>query len=155
MGKTLTQLFISPERWYRLEYPRVWEVEVVDGIPAFFEPFQGKGALQIFCTNLTGKANEKILKEFPFLSGKSIVDKMRIFLHMQGADPKEGALKEYAKGKMSFVPYEYRSEGRFYMSVLMQNDPILLLALYNSEGDPEAEEANIIGEIIQSIEIPA
>ena len=155
MGKTLTQTFESPERWYRLEYPRIWEMEIVDQIPAFFDPFEGKGALQVFCANLAGDQNKKVLKEFPFLGGNSLVDKMRIFLHMQGADPKDEELKVYPKSGISFVPYEYYNEGRFYMCVLMEKDEILLLALYNSEGSPEAEEARIIGEIIQSIEIPA
>lgn len=155
MEKRLTQLFISPERWYRLEYPRIWEVEVVDNIPAFFDPFAGKGALQIFCTNLAGKSDEKLLEEHPFLGGKTLKDKMQIFLHIQGAKPSEGSLQEYKKGKTSFIPFEFKREDRFYMSVLMQHETILLLALYNSEGDPAAEEAKIIGEIIQSIEIPA
>ena len=84
MEKTLTQPFISPNEWFKLEYPRMWEMEVVDNIPAFFDPLFGKGALQVFSVKLgdLDKLTEEIT-EFPFLLGETLPKKMKIFLEKQ------------------------------------------------------------------------
>ena len=40
------QPYRSPNGWYMLAYPEHWEVEVIEEIPAFFDP-DGAGALQV------------------------------------------------------------------------------------------------------------
>ena len=74
------QSFTSPDQWFSLQYPCMWEVEVVDGIPAFFDPLQGRGVLQILSVKLGSPDTiDEKLSEFPFLKGSSLHEKMRIF----------------------------------------------------------------------------
>jgi hypothetical protein len=150
----LKQIFYSPDKSYQLEYPRVWEMEMNNSIPAFFEPFNGKGALQILSLNADDfLSNPDLVRVYPYMAGKTIEDKMIIFLHMQDIEPKDGDLAKYTKKNMIYVPYEYSREDRFYMSVMMQRSSRFLLVIYNSSPAPDEEEAKIIGEIISSIEI--
>jgi len=154
LEKALTQTFTSSEGWYTLEYPRVWEVEVIENIPSFFDPFFGNGAVQIFCAK-TGALppDAKIRDDYPFLSGKTLTDKMNLFLFSQQINVTNVEFKTYIQNDVSYIPFEYEQEGRFFMVVLMEKKDIVLLALYNSNQTPSSEEAEIIGNIIQSIEI--
>ena len=132
LEKTLTQTFYSENGWYSLEYPRIWEMQVVENIPSFFDPFVGKGALQVFSVNCAGKPNPELIQSYPFLNGKSIEDKMIIFLHSQEVDIKSAELSIVTKGNMKLIPYEFSSDGRFFMAVMMEENDILLLLINNS-----------------------
>ncbi len=149
----LTQTFTSPENWYTLEYPRVWEMEVVDNIPAFYDPFSGKGALQILSVKISGESTEQLIQAHPFLGGNNLHEKMKIFLHMNGAPISADELTEVHQNGVDFIPCEYMIDSRFYMCVMIQKNEIFLLCLYNSDGIPDDEEAKIIGNIIQSVQI--
>ena len=148
------QTFVSPKKLFSLDYPRIWEMEVVENIPAFFNPIEGQGALQIFSIRLDQKTKiPKELKHFNFLNAKNLLDKMIFFLNNQNIKISEKELKIYTKKKMSFIPYEYSLEKRFYMVCMLQEKNILLLSIYNCSGIPDKKEATIIGQIMSSVQI--
>lgn len=154
----LTQKYFSNDHLFSLHYPRTWDMEVYDEIPAFFDPMSGNGALQVFAIDVLKLENdhenlEEVYKAYPYLSGTKITDKMLIFLHMQGVRVDSKDLSVYTDKGTDFIPFEYTVQGRFYMSVMMEKENILLLAIYNSANQPDNAEAAAIGEIIKSIEI--
>jgi len=150
----MNQEYRSVANLFTLQYPRLWEYEEIDGIPAFFDPLNGKGALQIFAYDRTRDEDiENTMQNFPFLNGKSLTDKMNLFLFSQGVDISDKEIKEYRFEDVLLCPCEYRLNDRFYMAAMLEKNTITVLALYNSEGDPQDEEAKIVGEIIRSIHI--
>ena len=154
MEKNLTQPFVSPNEWFKLEYPRMWEMEVVDNIPAFFDPLFGKGALQVFSVKLgdLDKLTEEIA-EFPFLLGETLPVKMKIFLEKQSIAFNDSDLKLFNRNNLQCVAHEYFVAERFYMACMMQKNNIFLLTLYNCIEAPSNEEALAIGEILKTVEI--
>lgn len=147
-----TQSFISPENWYSLQYPRTWEMEVVEGIPTFFDGIHPYGgALQIFSVNMTGAPNPDTLKESPFLAGKDLPDKMALFLSKQGIS-NEGA-QYFERDKTQMGACEYRSGGHFFLAMMAERGTIFVLALYNCKDEPEAEEAAAVGKMLQTLTI--
>ena len=61
MGMKLEfQPYQSPQGWYTLQYPEYWEMEVIEGIPTFYDP-QGSGAVVISAfENKTGDYNPEV-----------------------------------------------------------------------------------------------
>ncbi len=150
----LYQTFLSPNQWYSLQYSRMWEMEVVQNIPAFFDPISGKGALQIFSIKIgMTKKIPKELEEYSFLKENTLEGKMHSFLEKQNVVPDPGSLKVYKKDDVIFLPYEYYIDGRFFMACMFQKKNIFLLALYNCLDFPEETEVSEIGKIIRSITI--
>jgi len=154
----LTQKYYSEGNFFYLDYPRTWEMEIHDHIPAFFDPISGNGALQILAVDIFPAMNDEekktgMIKAYPYLAGEKLIDKMVIFLHMQDIRINPNDLKIYARKGTYFIPHEYSVQGRFYMSVMMEKCGILLLAIYNAASKPDKMEADIIGEILKSIEI--
>ncbi len=148
------QKFVSAKRWFSLEYPRMWELEVIDNIPVFFDPIQGQGALQIFSAQLGNPRNIiQELEPFDFLKVDNLAGKMGAFLRNQNLAEPENGFNLYEKDQMSFIPHEYNLAGRFYMVCMLQKENIFLLALYNCSEHPTTEEANIVGKIVRSINI--
>ncbi|MCB1199993.1 MAG: hypothetical protein KDK41_05065 [Leptospiraceae bacterium] len=152
-----TQEYFSPSGWYRLEYPRTWEMEVIEGIPAFYEGiFQRGGAIQIFSVKLGNPDQEtEIVANSPFLMGVDLPEKMKLFLDAQEAPYSEDDLRVFLKADSEAMAVEYRLNDRFYLAYMMQKENIFLLALYNCAGNPETEEAQAIAQIVQSLEIIA
>ncbi|RME90958.1 MAG: hypothetical protein D6767_06020 [Candidatus Hydrogenedentota bacterium] len=153
------QPFHSVEGWYSLEYPRLWEMEVIENIPAFFNPFGGYGSLQVFAVKMGALANSgNLIENHPFLKGESLTEKMQLFLERQDQFIPKDSLqlteKRHKEGDSTYiVATEYRIENRFYMACMMQRSNIFLLSLYNCEGLPDKAEARAVGEILKSIEI--
>lgn len=147
-----TQTFVSPENWYSLQYPRTWEMEVIEGIPSFFDGINPYGgALQVFAVNQVGAPNADLIKQSPFMAGKTLNEKLRIFLSKQGISD-EGA-QFFERDKTLMGACEYRSGGHFYLILMAERGSIFVLALYNCKGEPEAEEAANVGRILQSVTI--
>jgi len=154
----LTQKYLSQDRLFSLSYPRVWDMEIYEGVPAFFDPMSGSGALQVFAVDTdtlqkNDEHRETLLAAHPWLSGEKLSDKMLIFLHIQGVKTDVKNLGVYSDRGVDFIPFEYSVQGRFYMSVMMGKGNVVLLAIYNSATQPDKVEAGIIGNIIKSIEI--
>lgn len=149
---SLTQTFVSPEKWYSLEYPRTWEMEVVEGIPSFFDgitPYGG--ALQVMAANLTGAVNQDLIRQSPFLSGADLAEKLRLFLTAQGIS-NEGA-RFFTRDNTEMGACEYRSGGHFFLVLMAERGGVFVLALYNCKGEPEPEEAAQVGKILQSLTV--
>lgn len=147
-----TQTFVSPENWYSLEYPRTWEMEVVEGIPSFFDGISPYGgALQVMAANLAGAENRELISQSPFLMGKDIPDKLALFLSKQGVS-NEGA-QFFVRDNTQMGACEYRNGGHFYLVLMAERAQIFVLALYNCKGEPQPEEAANVGKILQSLTI--
>ncbi len=146
------QTFVSPERWNSLEYPRTWEMEVVEGIPSFFDGISPYGgALQVFAVNLAGAENKDLLSQSPFMAGKNLPEKLGLFLSKQGVSDEGAQFFERDKTRMGAC--EYRNSGHFYLVLMAERGTIFVLALYNCKGEPEPEEAANVGRILQSVTI--
>jgi hypothetical protein len=114
-----TQTFVSPENWYSLQYPRTWEMEVIEGIPSFFDGINPYGgALQVFAVNQVGAANAELIKQSPFMAGKDLKEKLRIFLSKQGISD-EGA-QFFERDKTLMGACEYRNGGHFYLILMAE-----------------------------------
>ncbi|MDH5717505.1 MAG: hypothetical protein OEZ22_07685 [Spirochaetia bacterium] len=152
--KNLTQTFTSANGWYSLEYPRLWDFEIFDSIPSFFDPFEGHGALQVLSIKYSSKKpNSKIIEAYPFMAGKNIEDKMQIFLHAQSVESAIGSIKSFTLNNNKICAHEYSKEGHFFMVSIIEKNNICLLVLYNCPKEPPKEEASIITDIIKSIQI--
>ncbi|MDH5721258.1 MAG: hypothetical protein OEZ13_11695 [Spirochaetia bacterium] len=153
-SKEKMQAFTSSENWYSINYPRMWDMEVFDNIPSFFDPISGNGALQIFSTRLGHNLpDEDLLNKYPFLGGKTLTDKMLLFLAEQNVNIKDIQIKEFILNNQLASAHEFFSENRFFMVSMMQKKDIFLLILYNSLKAPSDEEAAIITEMVKSINI--
>lgn len=149
-----TQTFVSPENWYSLEYPRTWEMEVIEGIPSFFDginPYGTGGVVQLMAANLAGAENRELVSQSPFLIGKDIPDKLALFLSKQGIS-NEGA-QFFVRDNTQMGACEYRNGGHFYLALMAERNSIFVLALYNCKGEPEPQEAALVGKILQSLTI--
>lgn len=145
-----TQTFVSPEKWYSLEYPRTWEMEIVEGIPSFFDGISPYGgALQVMAANLAGAENRELVSQSPFLIGKDLADKLALFLSKQGVS-NEGA-QFFVRDNTQMGACEYRNDGHFYLALMAERNSIFVLALYNCKGEPEPQEAAFVGKILQSL----
>ena len=154
----LTQHFESPDGLFTLEYPRVWDMEEHENIPAFFDPISGNGAMQVLAVdtsffNHDALKKEKCINTYPYLNGSTLKDKMIIFLHIQQIQFNKDDLKVYTRDNLIYIPYEYYIQGRFFIAVLMESQNVILLAVYNSAAQPNQTEAAIIGDILKSIQI--
>lgn len=149
------QNFVSPQGWYSLEYPRTWESEIIDGIPAFYDPlFSDGGVIQIFAAKLGDlKERNEITKASPFVTGETLEEKMHLFLEEQISVSADQIMPKQVVDGNEFIAHEYRIENRFYMAAMYQKENSFLLALYNSPGDPSPEEAVNIAQIIRTIRL--
>lgn len=146
------QSFVSPENWYSVQYPRTWEMEVIEGIPTFFDGVSSYGgALQFFAVNLVGAVNERALKESPFLAGANLQEKMALFLGKQGISDEHA--QYFERDNTEIGACEYRNDGHFFLVMMAQRGAIFVLALYNCKGEPESEEAETVGRILQTLTI--
>ncbi|MCS6983799.1 MAG: hypothetical protein NZM25_01555 [Leptospiraceae bacterium] len=146
------QTFTSENELFELQYPRTWEQETYEGIPAFFDPFYGTGALQFFSLRID-EISEEELCEAPFLRGKTLQEKMALFLEENEVPYHwEELTAEYRNGQ-HFIAKEYYKEGRFYMVAMFEKEDVFVLSLFNSKGLPDPEEAQIVAEILQSVRL--
>ncbi len=150
------QEFLSPMGWYRIEYPPTWEVEVIEGIPAFFDGLFSKGGVfQLFAIRIpkNGIPDPEILKKAPYLKGENVVEKMEAFLEHQGSGGYVESIQSYTKDNALVSVCEWKKEDTFYFGSMMENYQKFILALYNAPYVPDAEEAGIIGGMVRSLEI--
>lgn len=148
----LTQTFVSPEEWYSVQYPRTWEMEVIEGIPSFFDGINTYGGvLQIMAANLTGAVNQELIQQSPFLCGVNLGEKLRLFLTNQNISNETA--QYFQRDRTDMGACEYRNSGHFYLVLMAERENIFVLALYNCKGEPTPEEAAAVGRILQSLTI--
>jgi len=124
--------------FFTIRIPANWEVEIIENIPAIFDP-EGGGVLQIA----------------GFRRGSGDVDlqyEMEKFLGQNGiaADPERMAQITLVSG-LQCIAVEYVVENRFWMVNAISQANKLLLVTYNSDEMPDANLAMLISEMIGTI----
>lgn len=147
-----TQSFHGADGLFTLEYPRTWESETYEGIPAFYDPLVGAGALQFFAARLTA-LDPDIVAASPFLRGESLEEKMVLFLEEQNIPCSLEDLQVAEFGDQRLVAREYEKEDRFFMAAMFERGHVFVLSLYNAPHPPEDEEAAAIGAILRSLRL--
>jgi hypothetical protein len=138
MNKLEYQPYRSPEGWYGLAFPENWTVEVIEGIPAFFDP-EGSGAFVV--SAFKNRIGKFVLAEemARFLSNHKVkyeTDKVASFENKQGCE---------------IQACEFISKGRFWLVYMIGYANKLLICTYNSDEVPEKELSEILTTIISTI----
>jgi hypothetical protein len=124
--------------FFSMRIPLTWEVEVIENIPAIFDP-EGGGVLQIAS----------------FRRGSGVADpkyEIEIFLNQNGIEADPSRMAEFAlPSGLDCVAVEYVLDNRFWMVNAICKENRLLLVTYNSDEMPEASLAMLISEIIGTI----
>lgn len=147
-----TQSFHAADGLFTLEYPRTWESETYEGIPAFYDPLGGAGALQFFAARLTA-LDPDIATASPFLRGQSLEEKMALFLEEQDIPCPVEDLHVAEIDGQRLIAREYEKEGRFFMAAMFERGHVFVLSLYNAPRPPENAEAAVLGAILRSLRL--
>jgi hypothetical protein len=147
------QTFSSDSDWFSISYPRMWDYEIIEDVPSFFDPYFGSGGvLQFFAAKMGKILGEDLLERVPYLEHPVIEDKMVHFLELQHVQSLPD-LQPFKSENYIALAAEYHIEERFYTAIMFQTEDKFLLALYNNPGDPSSEEAEIVSNIIKSVKI--
>lgn len=147
------QSFSSDSDWFSIQYPRMWDYEIVEDIPSFFDPYFGSGGvLQFFVAQMGKILSEDLLEKVPYLEHAELEDKMVHFLELQHVQSLPN-LQPFQAANYEAIAAEYHIESRFYTAIMFQTTNKFLLALYNSPGEPSPEEAEIVSKIIKTVKI--
>ncbi len=132
------QPYISPEKWYTFKYPEYWEMEVIEGVPAFYDP-EGSGAF--------------IISAFRNIKGiYNLSEEMSRFLKQHKVTYEPSKIASFEKSEGTLVQAcEFISEGRFWLVYMLSNKNKLLVCTYNSDEVPNKELAEILTNMISSI----
>lgn len=117
-------------------------MEIVENIPAFFDP-DGTGVLQVAAVRRqSGDFDPQ--SELERYLGKNDIQ----------ADPARMA-RFVLPGGIPAVSVEYIVDNRFWMVVAAAEGPRFVLLMYNGDEVPSAETALLISEIISTLEFSA
>jgi hypothetical protein len=133
------QVYRSPNGWYMLVYPENWAFEVIEQIPAFYDPEEGSGALQI-------SAFENKEGEF------DLGEELQRFLNFHKIDYDEERVACFENSEGSKIEAcEFISDDRFWLVYMISNRHKLIVATYNSDEKPNKPLSQILTNIISSI----
>lgn len=152
------QPFTSSQGWYSLEYPATWEVEIIENIPSFFDGLFPKGGVfQIFSLQMGAIKDsndyKEIIKKAPYLDGQNAVEKMEFFLDAQDLSSYKESIKILKKDAAPVAVCEYTKDRTFYFASMTEKYNKFILMLFNAPYIPDAQEAAILGSIVNSLEI--
>ncbi len=132
-------LFQGP--FYRLHYPDGWEAEIIENIPAFYDP-EGGGALQIVAARRD--------PEMPF----DIEAEMTRYLERHGMVYSEERVARFDTAiGMEAMACEFMRDNRFWLVQMLCRGDMLLLILFNSDTVPDQELALKISAVIRSVQV--
>ncbi|MBK8397120.1 MAG: DUF3805 domain-containing protein [Leptospiraceae bacterium] len=132
------QPYRSPNGWYMLAYPEYWEVEVIEEIPAFYDP-DGAGALQV-------SAFENKLGSY------NLSEELARFLAIHKIEYDEDCVASFKNNLGSEIKAcEFISEERFWLVYMISFGSKLIVCTYNSDERPDKELSIILTNIISSI----
>jgi len=124
--------------FFRLSYPDHWEAEIIEDIPAFFDP-EGGGALQVAAGSEEGNFQTR--------------EELNRFLSRQGMEFQDEKVATFINEKgIECSICEYMREGRFWLVQALSIQNRLLLVFYNSDEIPDQEQALAISSILGSIQ---
>ncbi|MBE7439353.1 MAG: hypothetical protein HS115_12915 [Spirochaetales bacterium] len=122
---------------FELEYPAHWEAEIIEDIPAFYDP-AGAGAIQI--ASLARDAMPELALEMT-----------RYLARHRIAYESEAVTAYRSVHGQPAMACEFMSQERFWLVTLMGAPSHLLIITYNSDEVPAPEEARTISAVINSV----
>jgi len=125
--------------FFTLQYPDTWEMEIIEDIPAFFDPLGG-GALQVVASQNDGAPFEP-------------ESEMEKYLSRLGIDFDLDRLVRYDHAAGKSVACEFVREGRFWLVNMIASANRLLVMIYNADELPDPDTVRIIMKIIQTVRI--
>lgn len=132
------RLFSGP--FFRLAYPRDWEMEIIEDIPAFYDA-DGAGALQVVASRKESGDYEP-------------QEELERWLVRQGVEVAEDRITVYeGQPGVLCAACEFVRDDRFWMVQVMTAGTALLVVIYNADEVPDAETVGILSLIIRSITI--
>lgn len=133
--------FTSQMGWYTIQYPKDWMVEIIENIPAFYDPDDGSGALQI-----SSFVNKKGFYELDSV--------MSQYLSQHGISfDSERTLATVDTDGNTIMSCEFISQQRFWMVYMVAFGNKLLICTYNSDEAPDPELSKILSYMLSSIKI--
>lgn len=136
MDPPVWRIFKGP--FFRLAYPDHWESEIIENIPAFYDP-HGCGALQVAASTNP---------ESPYVLETEMVR----YLGRHGMElDRERVVRFQTDAGLDCLACEFMKEGRFWLVYMMGEADKLLIVFYNADRIPDAAEVRIISRIIRSI----
>ncbi len=134
-----TRLFQGP--FFQLHYPQSWECEIIENIPAFFDP-EANWALQIAATHSPEGQPFHLLTE------------MHLYLEKNGLEFKRQQVSTYLnRHKWECAACEFIKEERFWLVHLLVHKNRMLFVIFNSDDIPDDPLARLISLLITSIEL--
>ena len=131
------QLFEGP--FFRLRLPVQWEAEIIENIPAFFDP-DGQGVIQVAAVRRNSGDFDAQAELERYLSRNNIEP-----------DTERMARFQLPSG-LNAVSVEYIVDNRFWMVTAATKGPQFVLLMYNADEVPGADTAMLISEIIATVE---
>jgi hypothetical protein len=125
-----TRPFRGP--YFTLEYPENWIFEIIEDIPAFYDP-QGGGVLQVASVRSVGDANAD--REMDRWIAKFDISEY----------------VAYEKDGVECRSVETVYEGRFWLFHLMVKGSRILFVMYNADERPDDTSARRLSAMIGSI----
>lgn len=140
MSEEKYKLFRSHLGWYSIQYPARWELEIIENIPAIYDP-NGCGAFQI-----SSFLNKK--------GSYDLTEEMIRYLeqHKIRYDESKVATVQREDGSI-LKACEFYVESRFWMVCMISYKNKLILCTYNGDVKPEPSEAIILSRMIQSVRV--
>ncbi len=131
------RLFSGP--FFRVAYPRHWEMEIIEDIPAFYDP-EGAGALQIVASRSTDAVYVP-------------ADELERWLQRQGVEVDSDRIAAYeSQPGVACAACEFVRDNRYWMVQVMSPGPTLLFVIYNADEVPDPETAALVSFVIRSIQ---
>lgn len=125
--------------FFTVRIPPLWEVEIIENIPAFFDP-DGSGVLQIAAFR----------RPAAILDAR---DEMERYLNQNGVEPDRSRMTNLVlPSGLECVSVEYVLDNRFWMVSAISRNNRLLFVIYNGDEIPQQGTAMLISEVVSSIE---
>ncbi|MCB1191648.1 MAG: DUF3805 domain-containing protein [Leptospiraceae bacterium] len=131
--------YTSPMGWYSMLYPSNWNLEVIEGIPAFYDPEEGTGAFQVYA--FYNKKGEYDLTQ-----------ELIRYLQTHGVEYQEDCVASFINNEGSRIKAcEFISKERFWLVYVLAHHSKMVLCTYNSDENPDKKLSKILTNIISSI----
>ncbi len=122
--------------FFELQYPVFWLHEIIEDIPAFYDP-NGSGALQV----------ASVIKD----SEIRIEEEMQQFLFRHSIEYERDKIALVEDVDFASAACEFISQDRFWLVHMLSLRRRLLIVMYNSDEIPTRETGELISEFIRSI----
>ena len=123
--------------FFTLYFPSHWEVEVIEDIPAFFDPMGG-GALQIAAIH---KSDEPV----------NLEDEMIRYLGQMHLPYDQEKMASFEIEAGPCLACEFIKDNRFWLVNMTGKDSRLYIIIYNADEVPDPDSVTLIMNIIKSI----